>query len=495
MMIHYFPIVLAISAFVSLVSVRWIYFKVLRIAKVKGLVDNPDARKLQKEPIPVMGGVAVFFGVVVGMLVGSLLAVLFDLNLSLQLLPIVCAMLLMLYVGAMDDILGLSPRSRFAIEILAILVLIFAGGGCVDNFYGMWGVEKISWWIAVPLTVVAGVGIINAINMIDGVNGLSSGLCIVCSCMFGAAFVFVDDVSNAILAFSMAAALLPFLVHNVFGKKSRMFIGDAGTMVMGILLTWFTISTIRSDISHDLNAAHKVKNMIAMALAILSVPVFDTVRVMVMRMVLRKSPFHPDKTHLHHALVNVGLGHSMTSLIEISIDCLIMLIWVVTLKCRLSLEWQLYIVTAASMLLVWGVYGFIRWHAVRHTEFLHWLTHISISQSSSDKRWWLWLERKLDAPEAKYLAREAKDREEKEHRPVRVIDMSDPENLKERDRKSILDFLKGKAEVHVRDLVNYSGASSLRIYPLLFEEVQAGYVCVVEYDGWGIPEIVKLVED
>lgn len=487
-------LVILIPVFVSLFSVNWVYFKILRIAKVKNLVDNPDARKLQKEPIPVVGGIAVFFGVVLGMLTGVVLAAIFNVTLPLQLMPIVCAMVVMLYIGGMDDMVGLSPASRFVIEILTVLGVIFAGGCCVDNFYGMWGVFEISWWIAVPLTVFAGVGIINAINMIDGVNGLSSGLCIVCSCFYGLAFIWLDDIANAMMAFVMAAALIPFLIHNVFGKNSRMFIGDAGTMVMGILMTWFAISTIQSGVSVKLDWAHDEVNMIALALAILSVPVFDTVRVMVMRIAHKKSPFHPDKTHLHHVFISLGVSHSVTSITEILVDTTVVAIWTLTIFLGVSMDWQLYIVVGSAMLLVWGTYAFIRWHGDNHTAFLHKLTHISLSNSQKDRIWLGKIERWLDSPEMKYIKQEQLSKNEETLLPTRRFDLSDKENIKEQDRKKICDFVRGKFEVHVSDIINFSGASKLRVYTLLFEEVQTGYLKVIESDDWGAPVIVAAVE-
>ena len=164
----------ALGAVVAFVAVKWAYFKVLRIALDKNLVDNPDARKLQKRPVPVMGGIAVYFGVLAGVLCGAVLHALTGAAVPTRLLPVMCAMSVMLYVGALDDILGLSPRSRMVIEVLTVLALVFASGRCIDSLHGLWGVEAFSWWIAVPLTVFAGVGIINAVNMIAGVNGLCS---------------------------------------------------------------------------------------------------------------------------------------------------------------------------------------------------------------------------------------------------------------------------------------------------------------------------------
>ena len=226
------PLTLLLSAVAALIAVRWVYFKLLQIAKEKNLVDNPDARKLQKTPVPVVGGIAVFFGLVTGVLTGTAVMTLMGMGPSAMLLPLLSSMLLLLYVGAMDDMLGLSPESRMVFQILTMLALIMGSGRCVDSFLGLWGIETFSWWLGVPLTVLAGVGIINSVNMVDGVNGLSSGMCIISCSMFGTAFIWVGDVAGTMAAFSMAAAQVPFWLRNVFGKRSQMFIGDSGTMVM-----------------------------------------------------------------------------------------------------------------------------------------------------------------------------------------------------------------------------------------------------------------------
>lgn len=483
------------AAIVAIVAVRWAYFKILHIAKDKGLVDNPDARKLQKTPIPVMGGIAVFFGMAFGLLTGYTVGGIVGAEFDTLMMPVLAAMVVMLYIGAMDDIMGLSPRSRFVIEIVTILGLIFASGGCIDTFHGLWGIETFSWWLAVPLTVFAGVGIINAVNMIDGVNGLSSTLCMLCSVLYGFVFMRAGDVSNAVLAFSTAAALLPFMIHNVFGLRSRMFIGDAGTMVMGLLMTWFTMSMLRSDspIAYY-NSARNV-NMIAFALAVLCVPVFDTIRVMTARILHKKSPFHPDKTHLHHVFVNVGVSHFVTTLTEVMIMLLVMLVWTVSVAQGASAEWQLYIVIAASMFFVWGTYALLRYHADRHTEFLHRLVDFSVRTHLGRTSWWKRFTDWLDAPEDKLVAKIEKEKEAE--KPTMSEDFGvqdiDPNNLKEQDRKKILDFMKGRAEVMVYDIIKHSGADKLRVYTILFEEEMKGHVRVIKTHGLGAPEIVELL--
>ena len=395
-----------IAAIMALMAVRWIYFRILAIAKKKNVVDNPNARKLQKQPVPVMGGIAVFFGVLAGLLVGtSVYALPFLLSHepvdlpSSSLLSVLAAMGIMLYMGAIDDMIGMSAVKRLLIEMGVVLGLIMSSGGCIDTFRGMWGVGALSWWLAVPLTVFAGVGIINSINMIDGVNGLSSGICMTCSILFGVAFIRIMDWGNAVLAFSMAAALMPFFIHNVFGSKSRMFIGDAGTMVMGILMTWFTISTLRAPAMTEYYTPVVRTNMVAMCLAILSVPVFDTLRVMIMRMLKGCSPFKADMTHLHHTFIQIGVSHSITALIEILIDVVIVGIWGVCVLLRVNLDWQLYIVLMAALLMVWGTYFFLHYHTVHQTALWQRMTQMSRKTHLGHTAWWLRFQAFLDSPE------------------------------------------------------------------------------------------------
>ncbi|EJX08049.1 glycosyltransferase, group 4 family [gut metagenome] len=388
-----------VGAFVAFASVSWVYFKILKIAILKNLVDNPEARKLQKVPVPVLGGIAVFFGLLVGLMFWAMSYRLSGGGEWPTMLPAMSAMGIMLYVGALDDLIGLSPISRLVIEVCIVLGMICISGRCFDSFNGMWGIYSFSWYLAVPLTVFAGVGIINAINMIDGVNGLSSGMCITCCVFFGFMFIELGDIFNCAMAFTMAGALIPFFIHNVFGLKSRMFIGDAGTMVMGALVTWFLINMLGTD---SLDMKYTNVNLIAMCLAVLSVPVFDTLRVMSMRMAKGKSPFQPDKTHLHHVFVQLGFSHFFTAVSEIMISVVVFGLWLLSASVGLSVHWQLPLVIIASMLLVWGTYGFLRYHERRQTALLHRLQKFSVKTHWGSTAWWKRITAWLDAPEDYY---------------------------------------------------------------------------------------------
>lgn len=376
-------LIIIISSIVATVAVSLVHSRILKIAKARDLTDKPGERKQQRHPVPMLGGIAVFFGVICGLGMASSMA---DMTL---IFPIVMMMAAMLYVGALDDLTGLSPVFRIVVEIFAVLVLIYGSGMCIDNFNGLWGIYQIPWGIAVPLTVFAGVGIINSINMIDGINGLSSGLCIACSLYFGANYFHLDDIPNSVVAFTMAFALMPFLMHNVFGSKSRMFIGDAGTMMMGILLTWFVIRYLSYyGIERGLPGG---LCPIANSLGILSVPIFDTLRVMSMRMLQGRSPFSPDRTHLHHAFVDCGFSHASTAVSEILISLVIFLISNILYLLDCSAEVQLYFVILSSAIFVWGTY-FILLRLKNNRAFKYFALHTHFER----KGWWLVYQNWLD---------------------------------------------------------------------------------------------------
>lgn len=327
----------------AMFAVCWIHPRLVRIALLKNIVDNPDARKLQRIPIPVLGGVAVFFGAVIGIAVTNVFV---DCS---TLLASVAAMMVMLYTGTMDDILDLSPTLRFIIEIAIVVLFILVTECDIDNFHGLWGLNAIPAWLAWPLTIFASVGIINAINLIDGVDGLSSGYCFMASIIFGTLFLLSGDYPMTILAAVAAGALLPFFFHNVFGKSSKMFIGDGGTLVMGIILSSFVLHTLSSE-SEVANFVDKGFGLIPFTLAVLSVPVFDTLRVMTARIVRGTSPFHPDKTHLHHLFIELGFSHAGTTVCILTLNTLVLLSQWVVYKLGGSIDIQLYTVVGMGLL-------------------------------------------------------------------------------------------------------------------------------------------------
>lgn len=340
-----------VPALLAFIGTSWIFPKVLKISVMKGLVDNPNARKLQRRPIPNMGGIAVFFGMIIGFCSSHTILG------CPSVFMLMAAMLVMLYVGTMDDIMGLTPKMRFLIEILVVCWLMYVNRASIDCFWGLWGVWGVPGWLSWPLTVFACVGIINAINLIDGVNGLSSGFCFMASVFFAIMFYLSGNLVMMIIAVSAAGAIVPFFLHNVFGYNTRMFIGDGGTLVIGTMMSMFVISVLKQD-SYSARFVFDGMGLVPFTLAVLSIPVFDTLRVMSSRILRGVSPFSPDKTHLHHMFIDLGFSHIGTTIAILSLDFLIILMWFFSYKLGASVDMQLYIVLFLSLLFTFGLYNY-----------------------------------------------------------------------------------------------------------------------------------------
>lgn len=336
---------------IALIAAAIMHPCIVKIAKMKKIVDNPNARKLQKQPIPILGGVVVFFGIFFSV------ACAHGLEDCSSLLVAFAAMMIMLYTGTMDDILDLRPSTRFAVQIFAACLLIFVGHYGLDNLHGLWNIYALPPSEYIPLTVFACVGIINALNLIDGVDGLSSGYCIMASMVFGAVFTLSGSTRPmSILALATVGSLIPFFLHNVFGKRSKMFIGDGGTLLMGIIMSVFVMRVIQSEGVSRLLDGHGYSS-VAFTLAVLSIPVFDTLRVMSSRMLKGCSPFHPDKTHLHHLFIELGCSHIITTIIILTLNFLIILAWMLAGHLGVSAETQTYLVVGLALLFTTGIYG------------------------------------------------------------------------------------------------------------------------------------------
>lgn len=378
-----------IPALLAFLGTLWIHPRVLKIATTKDLVDNPSARKLQRIPIPNMGGAAVFFGIVIGLCSSPAI---FNCPKAFML---IAAMLIMLYVGIMDDILNLTPTIRFAIEILIICWLMYANRASIDCFHGLWGIENIPTYISAPLTIFACVGIINAINLIDGVNGLSSGFCFMASILFAIIFHRLGNSVMMIMAVSAAGAIVPFFLHNVFGHYTRMFIGDSGTLVMGTMMSMFVISLLDKTPASFILAKNGM-GLIPFGLAVLAIPVFDTLRVMSARILRGKSPFHPDKTHLHHMFIDLGFSHTGTTISILSLNFTIIAAWFIAYKTGASIDLQLYIVLSLSIIFTFGFYKFSERQLEKNGKALKILQKIGKTVNIEKKGVWAVIQQVID---------------------------------------------------------------------------------------------------
>lgn len=382
-------VIAALLGAVACVIVTLIYPFVLRYAIKHHIVDNPNARKLQRTPVPVFGGVAVFGGLLPMMLTAGIF---FD---KTTIAVNLCSISIMLAIGVWDDRRDISAAFRFFVEILVVVLMMLASGCIIDDFHGLWGVHGLPWYISWPLSIIACVGIINAINLIDGVNGYSSGYVII-SCILFAAFFFHCGMNTlGCLALIGAGALIPFYLHNVFGVKSKMFIGDGGTLMMGTAVAFFVASCLSSaSPTQDLEMQNF--GLIAFTLAVLNIPVFDTLRVMSVRIIRGHSPFHPDKTHLHHLFIDLGFSHSGTTTAILLMNILTVLVWFLSWELGASIDMQTYIVVALGILNTFVFYKFMRIQANRDSRIYKAMLRLGNLTHIGHTRFWSFMREMVD---------------------------------------------------------------------------------------------------
>lgn len=338
---------------VAMLTSALVFPKALKFAQKHDIVDNPNARKLQRLPVPVFGGVVVYSGILIGGLVLGLFVH------NSVLLWGLAAMSVMLIIGMWDDIRDISAVLRFLTEIALVSAFILITKVYIDDFHGLWGINHLDPWLGIPLSVLVGVGIINAVNLIDGVDGYSSGYGMMSCLCFAGAFWTVWSPIMCCSALLVVGALFPFFMHNVFGSKSRMFIGDGGTLMLGmmmVVLTFYSMwSGSKMDSMEELNFS-----IPGFIIAVGCIPLFDTLRVMMVRILRGSSPFKPDKTHLHHLFIDMGFSHLGAALFILLMNFLVVIIFLVTWKLGASIDIQTYVVIAVGLLVTFGFYKFMK---------------------------------------------------------------------------------------------------------------------------------------
>lgn len=396
-----YTIIAILVSVVALVTSAVVFPFALRIARTYGIVDNPNARKLQRVPVPVFGGVVVYSGILTG---GMLLQALIpNTTLAWGLVAITA----MMVIGTWDDMKDLPASFRFLIEIVLITGFILITGTYIDNFHGMWGIYELDPLVGIPLSVFMGLTVINAVNMIDGVDGYSSGYGMLsCICM-AIAFWSVWSQLMVCMALIVIAALIPFFMHNVFGQKSRMFIGDGGTLMLGMMLVLMSFSAMSHKGKME-SLAEDGMSIMAFLAAVGCIPLFDTFRVFLMRLLRGRSPFKPDKTHLHHLFIDMGFSHLGAAMFILSINLMVVLTWLLIWKMGASAEVQFYIVFVLGFLVTMGFYKFMKLQQnggpkdeegyPQGTKLWHLMCRLGDWTHKENKRSWKFLERLMDGP-------------------------------------------------------------------------------------------------
>ena len=299
-----------LSALLGLIVIPNILF----ISYKKRLFDEPDARKVHTCPVPRLGGVS-FLPVI---LITTCLSVglLYSLqtwsdkpmpmpDVACSFLFLACGCIMLYLVGVADDLIGVGYRYKFVVQLLASLLLT-SMGGYFHTRGGLFGLYYIPWWAGIPFTMLIIVYITNAINLIDGIDGLASGLSCIALAVLGTMAIVHRQYIHAILALATLGILVPFWFYNVFGNARRghkLFMGDAGSLTLGFILSFLVIHLGTLEPS----GSGKPRSQMILAFSTLIVPLFDVVRVVLHRLREGKNPFLPDKNHFHHKLLRTGM--------------------------------------------------------------------------------------------------------------------------------------------------------------------------------------------
>jgi len=314
---------------------------IVKVARKKGLCDEPGERRAHTVSTPSLGVIAIFAGLIFSVVLWTPFGIFGNLQ------YILCAFLIIFLIGAKDDIDPVSPKVKIAAQLLAAFILVYKSKIKISSLYGLFGLYELSDWVAVPLSIFTIIVIINAFNLIDGINGLSGSIGALTFSIFGIWFYLVRSPELAIIAFAMVGAIVAFLRYNI--TPAQIFMGDTGSLMLGIVASVLAIKFLEFHREIPLNAPYMVKSVPAVTIGVFIIPLYDTLRVFAMRMMKGRSPFSPDRTHIHHLLLDVGLSHTQATGVLVLVNIAFIAL-VFSLQNIGTLNLMLLVVSLASIL-------------------------------------------------------------------------------------------------------------------------------------------------
>jgi len=291
--------------------------KIIKVVVIKKLSDQPGLRKIHKQSIPTLGGIGIFSGFFISLM-------LFD-NGNIERLSIIAASaMIMFFIGQKDDLINMNAKKKFFFEFIVALIITLATKLRITSFQGFLGVHEIPFWLSVIVTVLLIVFIMNAYNLIDGIDGLAASVGIISATVYGILFWMNGELGFSIMSACIAGALGAFLPFNIYRGRFKIFMGDTGSLTIGLLLA---ILTLKFN-ALNLESATTIKfvSAPAISLGILFLPLFDTIRVTWIRILQKSNPFVGDNNHLHHRLLRYGMNHFQATLVMIFFHFLFILL-------------------------------------------------------------------------------------------------------------------------------------------------------------------------
>lgn len=292
-------ILLAIG--ISFLSALTLIPAIIRIARSINVLDRPDKRKIHSVSTPSMGGIAIF----VAIFLAAAIAIPME-----SLAPeryFIGASILVFLLGIRDDLSSLQARHKLVIQLFSAFLVVNYGGVKVEGLEGLFGIYHFPWYFDEFFSIFIIVVLTNAFNLIDGIDGLAGGVSFIISLVMSWVFYQSGDLTHALIGVSIAGASLSFLLFNWY--PSKIFMGDTGSMLMGFMLTVLMIQMLTAPIEVSVLGAP-----IAVSFALLLLPIYDTLRVIMIRIFTGRPPLSPDRNHIHHVLLKLGYNHAQASI-------------------------------------------------------------------------------------------------------------------------------------------------------------------------------------
>ncbi len=284
---------------------------IIHIAEVKNLCDEPGERRSHTTTTPPLGGIAIFAGVLFSVILWTPFNVFGDLQ------YILCAFIIIFLIGAKDDIIPMTAGKKMVGQLFAASILVFKSNVLLSGLHGVFGIGHLPYFAGVFLTIFTVIVIINSFNLIDGINGLSGSIGTLICITFGTWFFLVDRIELTIVSFALAGATVAFLKYNF--SPAQIFMGDTGALFLGLIVSILAIEFIETN-SELAGNPYTFKAAPAVTIGILILPLFDTLRVFTMRAIRKTSPFKPDRTHIHHLLIDSGFSHMQATLLLVMVN-------------------------------------------------------------------------------------------------------------------------------------------------------------------------------
>lgn len=287
---------------------------IIRVSLRKNLVDTPVERSSHLRKVPNLGGIAIFFSLLI---VSSI----FIPEIGQEYVFFYACLVILFFIGFLDDILVVRARVKLYAQIITSAMIVIGSEVRIDNFYGILGIYEIPYILSIVFSIFVFIILINAFNLIDGIDGLASIISIIALLTFSYIFYSIEDYPMFLLSVTSIGSILIFLYFNL-SDRLKIFMGDTGSMVVGFLITFMLIHFINKG--YNTSMGQNVAPVLAVAIFI--IPIIDTMSVLFIRLLEFKNPLAPDKNHLHHRFLRLGFNHIQTSILISSINIIILIV-------------------------------------------------------------------------------------------------------------------------------------------------------------------------